>query len=921
MKTDRTVLALLIAAALTASPARGGDDEPPMEKVIEGYTKVVSTADGSSMWTVYRRDKDAQLIAELPKDFEGKHIQWIATVAGGDPETGVYSIWHGEVGIPGPTVYWQRRGDKLALIEPNFAYRTSGDDESKASVDRVYTDRVILAVPVLTTGPGGGPVIDLDAVLLGHADEFFGGFTRGADRSLARIESAKAFPNNVEISYEVPRADGRLVRLHYSLGMPEKSAGFTPREADRRVGVYYVSYTDRSKHDPRGQTVRYAERWHLEKADPDLKMSPPKKPIVYYIEHTTPIRYRRWVREGVLAWNKAFEKVGIVGAIEVRQQDKRSGAYMEIDPEDIRYSFVRWTNSGMGYAIGPSHAHPDTGEIYEADIVMDEGFISSYANAFLQTELAAAAMRSMPADLAPWLAANPSWDPRVRLADPKDRPAVEALARAMAERPALAAGAMADAPPTMRPEVWGVHREAVGAGPWSCRVQPGLSASVGVARLAAELGMVGEPALAGDAEGEEGESAESVLDGLPESFVGPLLKDVVMHEVGHTMGLMHNWKGSAQYSLAEMNSGAFKGKRPILGTVMDYAPANIIVGGEGVVQGDYSCIDIGPYDVWAIEWNYTLGDPAEVAKRATEPGLGFNAEDGDAGPDPQTKTWDLGENSLDFADARMEFVRHARSRFLDVAVKDTDTWHRARQVFGQLLGQQFQAVAIAADWVGGAYTNKLTKGDNGPDPIRPVEVERQRRALQFIVDHAFTDAAYGLDPAVLAKLGTDNWYDSGYGTAQDWPIHDQVLGIQASAMTMLINPVRLRRVQDNELRTPAGEDALTVPEVLGTISAAVWKTGEGGGLYTERTPLISSLRRNLQSEHVNRLIDLATGMRWPAASGHDLRALARDQLRSIAEAAGAAAGTAGIDAYSRAHLADVQERIARALEAGYVRKG
>ncbi|MEZ6317231.1 MAG: zinc-dependent metalloprotease [Phycisphaerales bacterium] len=539
----------------------------------------------------------------------------------------------------------------------------------------------------------------------------------------------------------------------------------------------------------------------------------------------------------------------------MRQQDQRTGAYMDIDPEDIRYSFLRWTNSDMGYAIGPCHYHPDTGEIYEADVVMDEGFISSYANQVLQTELASDAMRGMPADLAPWLADHPSWDPRVRLANPADRPRVEALTRALADDPTRAAPALADAPPTMRPEVWDAHRVAMGGEAWSCRVQPGLATSVGLARLAGELGMLA-PLAGDDADAGEGAgSSESTLDGLPESFVGPLIKDVIMHEVGHTMGLMHNWKGSAARGFAEVNSAECKGHTPIASTVMDYLPSNIVVADGKLVQGDYGCIDIGEYDKWAIEWTYTFDDPAKVAARATEPGHAFTAEDGDDGPDPQAKSWDLGECSLDFADSRMAFIDRARARFLDVAVKDNDTWDRARQIYGQLLGQQFYAIGVATDWIGGAYTNKLTKGDKGPDPVRPVEVERQRRALKFVVDHAFGDEAYGLTPAVLAKLGSDNWYDQGFETAPDWPVHDRVLGVQASAMTMLINPVRLRRVQDNELRTPPGEDALTVPELLETVRGAVWtpvKAKAGG--YTDRDPMISSIRRNLQSEHLE-LID------------------------------------------------------------------
>ena len=73
-------------------------------------------------------------------------------------------------------------------------------------------------------------------------------------------------------------------------------------------------------------------RWHLEKADPNLELSPPKQPIIFYLESKIPVRYRRWVREGVLEWNKAFEEIGIVNAIEVYQQDELTKAHMDKDP-------------------------------------------------------------------------------------------------------------------------------------------------------------------------------------------------------------------------------------------------------------------------------------------------------------------------------------------------------------------------------------------------------------------------------------------------------------------------------------------------------------------------------------------------------------------------------------------------------------
>lgn len=908
MKTlPLAVLCLLIA------PLANARDLPPFEKVSEGYERVTVPSGQAEMYTLYTRERDAQVLVELPPNFEGKRFYLVATIAAGHPQVGVYSIWHSAVRTPTKAVYWSRRGDEIALIEPNLDVRTSGDAQSRAGVERVNTDRVVLSVPVLATGPGGGPVIDLDRALLGNSSEFVGGFLNRANISLARITKAKVFPRNVELGFELPRAGGQLAEVRFSLGMPEKHPNFKPRVADRRVGIYFESYDDRAINDGSPQRIRYANRWHIEKADPSLRMSPPKEPIVFHIEHTTPLRYRRWVREGVLAWNKAFERVGILNAIEVRQQDASTGAYMDIDPEDIRYSFVRWTNAGMGFAIGPVHVHPDTGQIYEADIVMDEGFIGSYANQYLQTELAATAMSTLSPDLAPWLAENPDWDPRVRLAEPADQPLVRALTAALVERPALAGEMLMTAPPTMSPMVWEGHRPADGAFHRMCLMQPGLATGVAAARLAMDLG-IGALGL-----GDRGDDT-SLLDGLPEWFVGPLLRDVVMHEVGHTLGMTHNWRGASLYDIAEINSDGFN--KPIQSTVMDYAATNIIVEDpdRGLVQGDYVPMDIGPYDMWAIEWNYTFDDPNEVAARAAEPEHAFMAEDGQFSPDPRAKTWILGRDSIDFAEERIRFVNKARGEFLDKAVKEGESWEKARRVYQQLLGMQFSAVTTATHWIGGAYIHRSMKGDpDAPPPLQPVDADQQRRALAFIIDHAFDPAAFGLDPETLAYLQSDNWYDTGYGAAHAWPVAQSVLNIQASAMTSLINPQRLTWVMDNELRTPPDEDALTVPEIFNALREKIWTLPKPVGEFSNRAPLIGQLERNAQMEHLTRMINLATGMRWPGASGRTIQALARRELATLQARIHLYSEIAGIDDYSAAHLSDASERIARALEAAYLR--
>ena len=158
---------------------------------------------------------------------------------------------------------------------------------------------------------------------------------------------------------------------------------------------------------------------HDIKADPKLELSPPKKPIRFFIEKTVPVKYRRYVKDGILEWNKAFEKVGILDAIEVVQQTE-TNEHKDKNPEDIRYNFFRWIYSQNPFAMGPSRVDPRTGQILDADIVMDEGFISSYVNVWKKL-IPEAAMQNFGPETLAWLATRPEYDPRVLLAAPSER--------------------------------------------------------------------------------------------------------------------------------------------------------------------------------------------------------------------------------------------------------------------------------------------------------------------------------------------------------------------------------------------------------------------------------------------------------------------------------------------------------------------
>jgi len=941
------------AAVATACPAFADKpDFPPFDEVSKDYEKVVSTTDGGSFYNVWERTKDGQMLAELPRGYSRQKHFFAMTVGSGD-------IWAGLQGAE-LYLYWKRFDDRMALIQPDLSIRSTGDQESKTAVDRTFTDRVLLDVPIKCMGPSGQPVIDLDELLLGNATEFFGYQGGGLNTRLAKIESAKAFPENIEIAFTVPGRGGKFKTLHWSISHIKGSPGYKPREADERVGYFTTTYNDLGQYERDEKWTRYINRWHVQKADPSLRVSPPKEPIVFYVEHTTPKRYRRFVRQGIDYWNKAFEQVGIVGAIEVRYQDASTGAYMDIDPEDVRYNFIRWVSNNISTAIGPSRVNPKTGEILDADVVLTDGWISAfwyYWNEYLPEVMT----EGFTADTMAWLAKNPKWDPRVRLAPPSQRDYI--AAQIQAKGPQAYGGHPAAHVETHLlgdDEYDGLaHRTSQLNG--FCMAAKGRAFDMATMRMHLEiLGLTdedehehehehaedeeccaegGECCAEGDAcemceddekclmcQEKEARKDADIIDGVPDWFVGPALADLVAHEVGHTLGLRHNFKASALYTLEEINSPEVKGK-PQTASVMDYNPVNINME-DGPIQGDYYMIDIGPYDMWAIEYGYTLNkkDLPEILKQSVKPEHAYATDEDTWGPDPYARRYDFGKDVHNYARSRMRLAEYHRARILDKFVEEGDSWAKARRGYEITLGTQASSLSMMSNWVGGSYVTRAKKGESGDQiPVVSVEAEKQREALEWVIDHSFYDESYGLTPELLQYMTVEKWWDGGGSSIfadPTWPVHDRIMGIQASVMTQLLNPTTLQRAYDNEFRTPDDQDVLSLAEMMGKITESVWSevTGRVEKRHTTRKPMVSSLRRNLQREHLNRLIDLTRADQGYTAAFKPITNLSLSHLRDLKGRIGKTLDSANskVDAYTRAHLQEAHERISQVLDAQYI---
>ncbi len=887
---------LLLTAGLAVPFAvSGGHGQPPAEKPAEppkfpDFAVVMKGAKvQEGLFTLHR--KDEHLYAELlPNQLDKPFLMPIAVAKGSG--VGGTTLNFDEQWV----IAFKRVGDKVFVVRRNVRFTAKAGTPAAKAVDTTYSDAVLMAVPIKTVNPiKGSVVIDLNQVFFRDFADLGVGFL---DPDRTTWGKTKAFQKNVELQVQATFAgnrtagiapsgldsviDTRGTGLTIQYGIVElPDDGYKPREADDRVGHFTSVVKDFSKDDGDTPFVRHVNRWRLERADGSpwkagAKLMPPKTKIVFWIEDSVPDEFRAAVREGILEWNKAFEKVGFRDAIEVRQQQGE-----EFDPEDISYATLRWITSETAYAIGPSRANPFTGEILDADILFDAAMVRAYKG---ETKIYRDEKGRMIDPVSPIQAARSGWG---LPAHPLDE-----LRKAM--------GGWNDRAAPTDPDAALRHRlESVRHG--YCQCAGHKSSELGLAMTAAQLA--------------DGKDSAKVSDELLVQAV----KETVMHEVGHTLGLRHNFKASTVLKNDQLHDVALTAKQGLVGSVMDYNPANIAP--KGTKQGYYFTPTLGAYDYWAIEYAYTPDGGKEnlekIAGRCAEPQLIYGTDEDLMGTDdPLVNQWDLGADPLKFARDRIQLSQSLIPGLAERVVEKGEGYQRARQAFGVMLRQYGDAAFLAAKHVGGSAMHRDHKGDaNARDPFVPTSPAKQREALKFVAEQILTDTPFDFPPELLRKLGADRWVHWGNETALravEYPVNDRVLAIHRVVLNELFAAGTLANVQNSARSVGKDDKPLTVAEVFRAVTDATF-----GDLAKS-----SVVKRNLQREYVANLAGIVLGRTafstrpLPA----DAKSLARLHLKELTTKIGTALA-AEKDDTAKAHLEELKEQIAKTLAASITTGG
>lgn len=795
------------ASEPTASSEEGDGDLKPFSEVVPDD----ATTDEGLLTTHRTADK---LFFSIPDSLMGRELLLVSR-SSRTPD----GLGYGGQKVNTHVLRWQKRDDTVMLRVVSYEKTADQNDPVYRAVQNSNFEPIIRSFEVKArTEADDGVVLEVtdlfasDIPALGLPQSVREQYkVRRLDGSRSFVADAKSFPENTDVesvlTYEAKNPPSSESTGTLSLEMNHSfvllpSEPMTPRHCDDRVGYFSVEHVNYSSEKQKAAAECFITRWRLEPSDPEAyrngELVEPKEPIVYYIDPATPEKWRPYLKQGIEDWQEAFRAAGFKNAI-IAKDPPTAEEDSTFDPDDIRYSVIRYFASDVQNASGPHVHDPRSGEILESDINWYHNVQNLLRNwYFVQTA-----------------AANP-----------------EARGRT-----------------------------------------------------------------------------------FDEDVMGELIRFVAAHEVGHTLGLPHNWGSSHAVPVDSLRSPSYTSTHGTAPSIMDYARFNYVAQpGDGV---ENFMPQVGPYDDWSIEFGYRRVADAErpdadadywderIREKAGDPTF-FYGKQTLTKVDPRSQNEDLTADAVEASRLGIENLKRILPNLITWTRSDGEGYATLEELYGAVLNQWGRYMGHVTNHVGGVYETPKTYAQDGP-VYEPVAAAEQQRAVDFLVRQAFQTPRWMLETDVLRRI-------------EHAGAMERIRAAQVDVLEQLLEPRRLARLLEAEAMNP--DDAYEMRTLLVDIRDGVWTEVQGGDD-------VGPFRRNLQRGYLAQMENLMTveveEMDIPEAyedyvqatpvtvAQSDIRALVRSELQTLRTQVERASSRAS-DPATVSHYDDVLVRIDRILD-------
>jgi len=793
-------------SALSKETRTKHDAKSPVKNGLKPFKELIKdkvVVEG--LFTFYRDTVDNSMLMAVTSEQIGPYF--LCNMAKAAADGSYYDT--GPLGRSFP-FYFKRVGKNILMMEKNLLFRADSTSSMAGAVTRGISDHLFASMAVKSNPQDstGAVLVDPAAIFIRDADNVSYRLGQRAklgvsfDSKNSFYETVKSFPQNCEIDIKLHFKSNRNLggitlqsgrsffhTYHYSLSsLPETD--YVPRLADDRVGYFMTQYQDYTNLDAQTPYIRYIERWHLKKKNPDARISEPVEPIVFWVDNAVPVEFRDAIAEGIEFWNPSFEKIGFRNAVIARQMPDT----VDWDPLDVRYSTIRWMVSpGAGYAIGPSRANPFTGQIYDADISISVDLMRYFFN------------------LVDEFVAPVSSDGRIL--EETELPEKNEELSEYNDRRCTYAEEMAE------------------------------EAAFGLAYLLSTEGTFA------DKDSLTREYVHAVLVEFVAHEVGHTLgfrhnfKASSIYTLEQLRDRDFTRTHSTGGTIMDYNPPLISGKGQVQGEFFASVPGPY----------DDLLIEYGYSDFGEIEPDEEVKLLRTIASRTAEPQLTY-ATDYDLNPfsvDPLAQRHDMGHDPIAFSEQRIGLTKELWQNAISRFEQPGESYEKIRRVFQNGWRAYREVVRNVPRLVGGLYHSKSHIGDpGGTIPFTPVPAAEQRRAVKFVCDNIFAADAFDVPADLLNKLQPvrfGGFTGAIYRSPIAYQWHERVLNIQARAINALYIPRTVARLLNNLARVADNEPKYTMYDLFTDVRRAIWSE-----IVAPKN--VNSIRRQLQLYHLRRII-------------------------------------------------------------------